>query len=258
MTSHSEPNRLEALVLSEDGGILRNSPVEWSPHGAYIQARNEATADECREVVSHMGVMSRDTDRLSAALQLSIGRLILDYAARTEHRSIEQSISELDLEEITKRDWRTIAKWARIIEVLPESQIHKNLTASQLYAAASVQVPEDPRELVKFIEDRHTLLEQASKDPETYSYRRIERDLKDRVSHFPSAKQSFRRTSDLEVLRRSCLVMWIALMDQKQRRRLMIDEATMRDLTFEVENVLYERKLLPSADEPIVLPAKIQ
>lgn len=254
----SNPSGLKKLILHEDGGLCFNDRAQWSPGGLYIQASEEATAEECAEIALRLGQLSKEVDKTSATVQLSIGRVILDYVARRKGCSVEQAISELELDQATGRDWRTVAKWARIIEVLSEEEIHEHLTASQLYAAASVAPPKDPKEIIEFRRARKELLERAAENPNFFGYRRIEGALKDFALGFKTARKTIRRSSDTEVLRRSVLVMWLCNFSDEDLKRMMVDKSTLHGLKAEAENVLYERGLLPFIDDAVILPAKIQ
>lgn len=144
---------------------LFRSPGFTVLRSGFVKVAKTVPDEEIPDIISKIRETQQSSMMLTKVLAISIGSLVLEYSARRKV-SKTQAVDELHLADTLEQADKTILKWTRICERLPEEILSlPDVHLSHLDAAVSYAGPQDPGKLRKFNSERDLMLRELSDDP---------------------------------------------------------------------------------------------
>ena len=247
-------HNLQLVETQFDQAPLEGLPVAWSSGKNYIKCLDSATEEQVKEAIARVVQFHTAAEHALSFAHLTIGRMILDYQARQPVRtSIEEVIDDLDLEESTGKSWKTIAKWARVVQILPEEELNPKLSISALYAAARQKLPDTPSKMQEWQAMRSEILNLAAEDTERRGARWVERKMQEAQERLGLTPIKRNHTTH-ELMHKACVLYWLDSLEDSDLAIHGITRAHVKDQIYTAELMLRERTVLPEIGEDLYVP----
>lgn len=256
-TTMSNPDENYSLSISAVDNLIQRPGFVVRKSG-FVTVRKSVEAEEIPEIIATVQSYQKSTIELSKMLAIAIGSLILAYSAKKKI-SKTQAVDELDVVKTLDQAEKTVLKWARICEVLPEEILQlPHLHISHLDAAVSYSGPENPTKLRKFSESRDLMLREVSADPEGKGKSYVEERMRGFKDRFGAPRKV--KESTLEIAKKYIQVVRLLKMNpgavEPLLKKASVERKDLSEWARSYEDELIERGTIPAIALDLGIPWK--
>lgn len=224
--------------------IDRAGRITFNENGS-IRVTGDLDDDAFKQAIGYIATSQVKNQTLSKFSDRWIGQLINQWVAERDS-TVEEAISQLDLEKVTGKAKKTLSKLPRIVAVLPDEVFSlPGLTTMHYDLVTSFGGPsKDIEKMASFNNDRINLLRTISENPSQWSKGGVKaamRDLQNKYEVINNRKESLDSIRDKFTV---ASIMLIELTDEEIAEHGMT-RISLRDRWDDLREQLTERNCAP-------------
>lgn len=173
----------KSLALAGAEGVLMNFDTG-------VVLTQNLSEEGYQNAFSVLATVQSKNRTIATMVDRFLGQLILNYTASRD-TTIEEAVSQLDLESRTGKKFKTLAKLPRMVAQLPnEAFMLPNLNTMHFEAVTSFGGPKDDvNKMEEFNNDRMKLLEKISEDPNQWTKAKVGGAMRDIQAKFSTPRR---------------------------------------------------------------------
>jgi hypothetical protein len=246
MISPSNPTWLATYIPNLSKAITKGGATIDFTQGLVIP--ENFSDDNYVEIISSLSGVQSKNRAVASAIDRFIGQAILDWVA-AHTSTIDEAITQLDLERITGKAAKTLAKLPRMVAVLPnEAFTLPNLSTVHWETATSFGGPKDNLEnLQAFNADRLALLERVSENPSVWTRSILKSHMRDLQAKYSIVSNRKRPISEVADQYNVASAMLIDLTDEELEEHHQTTRVALTDRWRDLREQLVDAGKVPGS-----------